>query len=179
MGRERRWPRWIKKGLHIGIKRLCLPMPWWRHQMETFSALLSLCEGNPPVTGGFPSQRPVRRSFDVFFDRRLHKRLSIQSRRWWFEIPSQSLWRHRNAVGSLQQITTEKQKYTLPRKIFLAEKIVFVGKLSPLWKEIFICLVEKKVLCGGIIFFAEDYCCGEKVSSMMITISFRTFLFGV
>ena len=32
---------------------------WWRHQMETFSALLALCEGNPPVTGGFPSQRPV------------------------------------------------------------------------------------------------------------------------
>ena len=26
---------------------------WWRHQMETFSALLDLCEGNPPVTGGF------------------------------------------------------------------------------------------------------------------------------
>ena len=23
---------------------------WWRHQMETFSASLALCEGNPPVT---------------------------------------------------------------------------------------------------------------------------------
>ena len=34
--------------------------------METFSSLLVLCEGNPPVTGGFPSQRPVPRSFDVF-----------------------------------------------------------------------------------------------------------------
>ena len=41
---------------------------WWRHQMETFSALLALCAGNPPVTGEFPSQRPVTRSFDVFFD---------------------------------------------------------------------------------------------------------------
>ena len=41
-----------------------------------FSALLTLCEGNPPVTGGFPSQRPVPRSFDVFFDLRLNKRLS-------------------------------------------------------------------------------------------------------
>ena len=40
----------------------------WRHQMETFSALLALCVGNPAVTGGFPSQRPVTRSFDVFFD---------------------------------------------------------------------------------------------------------------
>ena len=49
---------------------------WWRHQMETFSELLALCEGNPPVTGGFPSQRPVTRSFDVFFDPRLNKRSS-------------------------------------------------------------------------------------------------------
>ena len=30
----------------------------WRHGMETLSALLALCEGNPPVTGGFPPQRP-------------------------------------------------------------------------------------------------------------------------
>ena len=41
---------------------------WWRHQMETFSALLALCAGNSPVSGEFPSQRPVTRSFDVFFD---------------------------------------------------------------------------------------------------------------
>ena len=44
---------------------------WWRHQMETFSALLALCAGNSPVTGEFPAQRPVTRSFDVFFDLRL------------------------------------------------------------------------------------------------------------
>ena len=37
-----------------------------KHQMETFSALLALCEGNPPVTGGFPLQRPVGRSFAFF-----------------------------------------------------------------------------------------------------------------
>ena len=36
--------------------------------METFSALLAVCEGNPPVTGGFTSQRPVMWSFDIFFD---------------------------------------------------------------------------------------------------------------
>ena len=39
----------------------------WHHQIETFSALLAICEGNPPVTGGFPLQRPVTRRFDVFF----------------------------------------------------------------------------------------------------------------
>ena len=41
---------------------------WWRHQMETYSALLALCVGNSPLTSEFPSQRPVARSFDVFFD---------------------------------------------------------------------------------------------------------------
>ena len=55
--------------------RVNIRMPWCRHQMETFSALLAFCEGNMPVTGGFPSQRPVTRSFDTFFDERLNKRL--------------------------------------------------------------------------------------------------------
>ena len=41
-------------------------VPWWRHQMETFSALLVICAGNSPVPGEFPAQRPVTRSFDVF-----------------------------------------------------------------------------------------------------------------
>ena len=50
----------------------------------------------PPVTGGFPSQRPVTRSFDVFFDLRLNKRLVKQSRRRWFGTPSRSLWRQCN-----------------------------------------------------------------------------------
>ena len=30
-----------------------------RRQMKTFSALLAFCAGNSPVTGEFPSQRPV------------------------------------------------------------------------------------------------------------------------
>ena len=68
----------------------------WRHQMEILSTLLVLCAGNSPVTGEFPAQRPVTRSFDVFFDLRLNKRMSKQSWGWWFETPSYSLWRHRN-----------------------------------------------------------------------------------
>ena len=43
--------------------------------METFSALLAICAGNSPVSGEFPAQRPVTRSFDVFFDVRVIKRL--------------------------------------------------------------------------------------------------------
>ena len=51
---------------------------WWRHQMETFSALLAICAENSPVPGEFPAQRPVTRSFDIFFDLCLNKRLSKQ-----------------------------------------------------------------------------------------------------
>ena len=34
--------------------------------MKTFSVLLTVCKGNSPVTDGFPSEKPVTRSFDVF-----------------------------------------------------------------------------------------------------------------
>ena len=71
---------------------------WWRHQMETFSALLALCAGNSPVPGEFPTQRPVTRSFDVYFDLHSNKRLGKQSWGWWFETLSWSLWRHRNVL---------------------------------------------------------------------------------
>ena len=61
---------------------------WWRHQLETFSALLAICAGNSPV----PAQRPVTWSFDVFFDQRLNRRLRKQSWGWWFETLSCPLW---------------------------------------------------------------------------------------
>ena len=70
-----------------------LTFSWWRHQMETFSALLVLCAGNSPATGELITQRPVTRRFDDFFDLRLNKRLSKQSWGWWFETPSRPLWR--------------------------------------------------------------------------------------
>ena len=71
-------------------------LTWWRHQMETFSALLALCAGNSLVTGEFPTERPVTRSFGVLFELRLNKRLSKQSLGWWFEMPSCSSCRHCN-----------------------------------------------------------------------------------
>ena len=46
---------------------------WWRHQMEIYSTLLAICAGNSPVTDEFPAQRPVTRSFDVFFHLRLNR----------------------------------------------------------------------------------------------------------
>ena len=45
--------------------------------METFSVLLAFCGGNSPLTGEFPAQKLVTRSFDVFFDLRPNKREAI------------------------------------------------------------------------------------------------------
>ena len=63
--------------------------------METFSALLALCEGNSPVTGEFPSQRLVTLSYD-FLSGPKNKQLSKQSGRRWFDTPSHPLWHHSN-----------------------------------------------------------------------------------
>ena len=69
---------------------------WWRHQMKTFSTLLSLREGNSAVTSEFPSQKLVTRSFDISFDLRPDKRLNKPSRLRWSETQSCSLWCHCN-----------------------------------------------------------------------------------
>ena len=71
-----------------------LPESWWRHQMETFSALLAICARNSLVSGEVPAQRPVTRSFDGLFDLRVNIRLSKQSWGWLCETPSRPLWRH-------------------------------------------------------------------------------------
>ena len=55
-----------------------------------------LCVGNSPVTDECPSQRPVTLRFGVFFDLRLNKWSSKQSKRRWSEMPTRSSWRHCN-----------------------------------------------------------------------------------
>ena len=81
---------------------------WWRHHMETFSALLAICAGNSPVAGEFPTQRPVTRSFGVFFDLRLSIRVSKQWSGWWFKTPSHPLWRNCNDGLTKSWINTLK-----------------------------------------------------------------------
>ena len=68
-----------------GTTIILISSTWWHHQMETFSGSLAICAGNSPVPGDFPTQRPVTRSFDVFFDLCLNKRLSKEPWGWWCE----------------------------------------------------------------------------------------------
>ena len=90
---------------------------WWRHQMETFSALLALCAGNSPVPGNSPHKGQWRGALMFFFYLRLNKRLSKQSIAWWFETLSRPLWRHCNVVSLLPRrlstIRTIRHSWTL------------------------------------------------------------------
>ena len=92
-------------------QNITLMMTSWNGDI---SELLAICSGNSPVPGEFRAQRPVTRSFDVFFDLRLNKRLSKQPWGWWFETPLRQLWRHRNAqVKHLMQSVTSGSTSTV------------------------------------------------------------------
>ena len=101
-------------------------IPWWRHQMEQFSALLAICAAN--ATGEFPTQRPVTRNFDVFFDLHLNKWLCKQSLGWWFETPSRPSWRHCNAI--MAQRFTGSRWINFPRWIVFSYRFIYQGPLS-------------------------------------------------
>ena len=65
-----------------------------------FSELLAMC-----------AQRPVTRSFGVFFDLRLNKRLGEQWWGWWFETPSFPLLCHCDVTHQLwNSVTCGREK---------------------------------------------------------------------
>ena len=78
-------------------------------------ALLAFCAGNAPVTGEFPTQRPMTRGFNIFFDLCLSK----QSWDWWFETASHSLWRHCNGSRNIME---SAQKVGIIRELQLPAK---------------------------------------------------------
>ena len=61
---------------------------------------------NSPHKGQWRGERPVTRSFDVFFDLRLNKRLSKQSWGWWFEALRHPLWRHSNGFFDTGELSS-------------------------------------------------------------------------
>ena len=80
---------YIKK---FSISRVhCCNLLWWRHEMHTLSALLALCERNPPVAGTGDRQIPltkgrVMQSFGVSFDDNLNNHMSKQSIGRWIQM---------------------------------------------------------------------------------------------
>ena len=126
---------------------------WWRHQMETFSALLALFSGTSPAIGEFPSQRPVTRSCDAVFDLRLNRQLSKQSWGWWFETPSGSLWRHCNDTGCCLPGDTGVQSICIHDIDFSLAGIISVLSAywykTYLWKKLYHSKMESSKLVGN------------------------------
>ena len=63
--------------------------------------------------GDFPTQRTVTRSFDVFFDLWLNKRLSKQPWGGWFETPLWSLWRQCNVMNTCRKTVSSRTQYPI------------------------------------------------------------------
>ena len=76
----------------------CGPLSHWRH--DDVIKWKHFPRYWPFVRGIHRSPR----SFDVFFDLRLIKRLSTQSRGWWFEMLSHPLWHHCNGLDEIDAI---------------------------------------------------------------------------
>ena len=58
-------------------------LAWWHHGMETTSALLALCEGNPQTSGNSPNKRPAMWALDNSSNKPLDKHSSGR----WSETP--------------------------------------------------------------------------------------------
>ena len=46
--------------IYVDLCSAMLSLTWWRHPMETFSALLAICAGNSSVAGEFPHKAQWR-----------------------------------------------------------------------------------------------------------------------
>ena len=90
---------------------------------------LTLCEGNPPVTSRFPSQRPVTQGFGVFFDVHLNKRFNKHLRRWWFEMPLHPLWCQCNAIAwaSVEEILWCNMVWSVANECFKCKILYNIG----------------------------------------------------
>ena len=89
--------------------------------------------GNSPVTGEFPTQWPVPRSFGVFFDQCLNIRLSKQSSGWWFETPSRSLWRHHNVLKYMEGILRRNWHTAILTRQSIGARGKFPQRHSDVW----------------------------------------------
>ena len=96
---------------------------WWRHQMETFSVLLVLCGIHR--SRWIHSQKPMTRTFDVFFGKQLIRR--------WFETPSRSLWRHYYDMNVLFYHDVDEIFWPQLIRSLKLGHVTGQGSMSPTW----------------------------------------------
>ena len=110
------WKSGYLRDMIINLKYLSL---YGIQHLQCFQCMITSSNGNifrvtGPLCGEFtgpgefPTQRPVTRSFDVYFDLRPNKRLCKQSWGWWFQTLLCPLWRHSIGIGYWQSKTAWK-----------------------------------------------------------------------
>ena len=103
--------------------------------------------------GGFPTQRPVTRSFDVYLNLHPNKRLSKQWWGWWFETLSRPLWRHCNGMWVIQwcsQVTLTINMLNCFKDyktyIHILNRILYMA-----WPKLLILTLEQHICCLSYI----------------------------
>ena len=98
-----------------------------------FRVTVHLC-GNSPVSGEFPTQRPVTQKFDVFFDLRLEGRLSKHSWGWWLETPA---WSHSRLAHIIQRFAAlslgERHLHDQRLRACIQKTCTNWSNMSPCW----------------------------------------------
>ena len=110
--------------------------------------------GNSPIPGEILPQRPVTRSFDIFFDLRLNTPLSKYSVRWCFETPSFPLSRHCNAQDQ------EKSTNEVSRECGLVYKYTFNDDLVQFWFKL-LDFVLQNMPSKHTIWWSSMACCSN------------------
>ena len=100
---------------YLTIERMNL-ITQHQNTMATIPCTMTSSNGNNfrvtgHLCGEFPAQRPVTRSFDIFIDLRLNKRLSKQSWGWWFETLSCPLWSQCSGLLRISHFNTGRELY--------------------------------------------------------------------
>ena len=90
---------------------------WWRHQMETFSALLAICAGST-----------VASDAELWCILCRNKRLSKQSWGWWFETPSRPLWHHCNGNSIKRWLAS--RAFRGPSKVLATRQHVWLHSMQ-------------------------------------------------
>ena len=169
---------WIKKyGLllfSICLLALTMACLWWihgivwakrRHNTETLSALLALCEANPSVTNRFPAQRASNAGFLWCFLWCYAKQALQQTR--WFEMPWCPLLRHRSG-----QTGYCRKPYILQSSV-LQCVLLFTSVTAAIrsFTKVLCCFAHQQMGCktwdimmtssNGSIFRVTGHLCGE------------------
>ena len=110
------------------------PNPWWRYGMGIFSALLALCEGNPPITGGFPSQSASDAEIWCFLSCTYEQTIEQTQGRRWFQTPWPSLACHCDFFFAKYELVLRENLWSNAILfLHICEKVLSCAKLWPDW----------------------------------------------